>query len=96
MASGWSLAGQIGISTRHVTVLRCPLCFQKALTGAGHGGRVRLGAKVSLVTHAGGGSLPDGVAVQWTLGAGAVGGQGAVVADLTDWREWRQRERERR
>lgn len=32
--------------------------------------------------------------MQRTLGAGAVGGQGAVVADLTDWRgEKKERER---
>lgn len=33
------------------------------LTGAGHGRWVRLRAEVSLVADAGGGSLPDGVAV---------------------------------
>lgn len=52
------------------------------LTGAGHGRRVRLGAEVSLVADAGGGSLADRVTVERTLGAEAVGGQGAVVADL--------------
>lgn len=62
------------------------------LTGARHGRRVRLGAEVSLVAGAGGGSFPDGVAVQRALGAGAVAGQGAVVADLTGWREQRDRQ----
>lgn len=69
----------------HVTALLQCHQVPNALTGAGHGGRVRLGAKVSLVTHAGGGSLPDGVAVQRTLRAGAVCGQGTIVADLADW-----------
>lgn len=62
------------------------------LTGARHGCRVRLGAEVSFVAGAGGGSFPDGVAVQRALGAGAVAGQGAVVADLTGWREQRDRQ----
>lgn len=53
------------------------------LTGAGHGRRVRFRAEVSLVTYAGGGSLPDRVAVERTLGTGAIGGQGPVVTDLT-------------
>lgn len=82
----------------HAPRLHCSAhCVPNVLTAAGHGGRVRLGAKVSLVAHAGGGSLPDGVAVQRTLGAGAVGGQGTVVADLTGWREGeKKRQREGR
>lgn len=81
----------------HTSRLHCGAhCVPNVLTGAGHGGRIRLGAKVSLVTHAGGGSLPDGVAVQRALGAGAVGGQGAVVADLTGWREEEKGDRGRR
>lgn len=62
------------------------------LTRAWHGRRIRLGAEVSFVAGAGSGSLPDGVAVERTLGAGAVGGQGAVVADLTGWGEQRHRQ----
>lgn len=63
------------------------------LTGARHGRRVRLGAEVSFVAGAGSGSFPDGVAVERALGAGAVGGQSAVVADLTGWRKQRNRQR---
>lgn len=62
------------------------------LTGARHGSRVRFGAEVSLVADAGSGSLPDGVAVERALGAGAVGGQGAVVADLTGWKKQENRQ----
>lgn len=53
------------------------------LTGAGHGRWVRFRAEVSLVADAGGGSLPDGVAVERALGAGAISGQSAVVTNLT-------------
>ncbi len=53
------------------------------LTGAGHGRRVRFRAEISLVANAGGGSLPDGVAVKRTLGTGAIGGQSAEVTNLT-------------
>lgn len=56
------------------------------LTGAGHGGRVGFRAEVPLVADAGGGALPDGVAVERTLGAGAVGGQSAEVTDLAGWK----------
>lgn len=55
----------------------------RVLTGAGYGRRVRFRAEVSLVAYAGGGSLPDGVAVERTLGTGTIGGQGPVVTDLT-------------
>lgn len=63
--------------------LKCTLCVPDVLTGARHGRRVRFGAEVSLVTDAGGGTLPDRVAVERTLGAGAISGQSAVVTNLT-------------
>lgn len=64
----------------------------RVLTGAGHGRRVRFRAEGSFVADAGSGSFPDGVAVERALGAGAVGGQGAVVADLTGWRKQENRQ----
>ena len=63
--------------------MHCNVLYAGVLTGAGHGRRVCFRAEESLVTDAGGGSLPDGVAVERTLGAGAVRGQSAVVPDLT-------------
>lgn len=63
--------------------LQCTVCVPDVLTGAGHGRRVRFRAEVSLVTDTGGGSLPDGVAVERTLGTGAISGQSAVVTNLT-------------
>ena len=61
------------------------VCVCTVLTRAGHGRRVRLGAEVALVADTGGGALPHRVAVERTLGAGHVCGQGAVVANLTCW-----------
>lgn len=52
------------------------------LTGAGHGCWVCFGSKVSFIADAGGGAFPDGVAVERTLGAGAIGGQSTVVTNL--------------
>lgn len=93
---GFWLKSRVSDRNSHAPRLHCSArCVPNVLTGAGHGGRVRLGAKVSLVAHAGGGALPDGVAVQRTLGAGAIGGQGAVVADLTGWREGEKRDKGR-
>lgn len=73
--------------------LHCPACAPGVLTGAGHGRRVRFRAEVSFVTNAGRGSLPDGVAVGRTLGAGAVSRQSAVVTNLTGWRNETEEER---
>lgn len=61
----------------------CVCVRHGVLTGAGHGCRVCFRAEVSLVAGAGGGALPDGVTVERTLGAGAVGGQSAVGSNLT-------------
>lgn len=68
---------------------------QSELTGAWHGSRVRFGAEVSFVADAGSGSFPDGVAVERALGAGAVGGQSAIVADLTGWKKQKNRQASR-
>ena len=59
------------------------MLYVGALTGTGHGRWVRFRAEVSLVTDAGGGSLPDGVAVERALGTRAISGQSAVVSNLT-------------
>lgn len=74
-------------------LLCCHACAPGVLTGAGHGRRVRFRAEVSFVTNAGRGSLPDGVAVERTLGAGAVGRQSTVVTNLTGWRNEAEEER---
>lgn len=53
------------------------------LTSAGHGRWVRFRSEISLIAGAGGGALPDRVAVEGTLGTGAIGGQSTVVTNLT-------------
>lgn len=48
------------------------------LTGAGHGGRVGVSAEESGVAVAGGGPVPERVAVRRTFGTGRFGGPGFV------------------